>query len=283
MINEICKYIFSIILALGIFVLIICGIASDTILKKEYIFSVFDEIDYYQKVYDLTYENFSIYVMQSGFNEDIFDGIVTLDKVKNDTQIIFTDIYDGKNDEVNLEVVKENLRSNINNYLEKSGVKAEEKSLKMYEDVISEQYRYSVNYHTSVIETLSKGVNTAKEIISRAEVFAKLAIAVSLFMIIILNIRNNFIIVNSLGVCFLFLGVLSISFKLFIDQFFNFDVLLVINRALTDLLEFLLNSIYSKLLIYGIVFGIIGLCLIVLGSINQTKRKSKVNKDSGAK
>ena len=67
--------------------------------------------------------------------------------------------------------------------------------------------------------------------------------------------------------------MLSILFKFFIDQFFNFDVLLVVNKALTDLLEYLLNSIYNTLLIYGIGFSVIGLFLILAGSYKQAKQK----------
>ncbi len=276
MFKEFLKYVFSIVLALGVLVLIVCGVANNTVLKKEFIYSALRDTNYYQKVYDLVYDNFSIYVMQSGFDESVFNDIVTLDKVEKDTKIIFTNIYENKTDIVDTDEIKVKLRKNIDEFLENTGVKAEEKSLKKYENIISEQYKYSVNYHTAVIETLSKGLNTVNSIQAKVKVMAEIAIAVSLFMLIILNLSTPVVALNNLGVGSLFLGILSISLKLFINQFFNFDLLLVVNKALTNLLEFILNSIYSQLMLYGICFVIAGLFLIIVGSYMQAKKNTKV-------
>jgi len=275
--NELFKYFFSFVLALAVLSLLICSILNSSVLKKEYFISALEKTDYYQKVYDLAYENFSIYVMQSGFESSVFDGIISINKVKEDTNNIFSSIYDNRDYPVDTDIIKANLRDNINKHLQDSGVKAEEKSLKKFENVIVEQYIYSVNYHTSVIKELANGLAKVRDIINSVDIAAKLALAVSLFMIILLNIKNIRVIINSIGVSALFIGVLSILFKSFINQFFDFDVLLVINKALTDLLEYILNSLYIQLQVYGIAFLLIGLCLILLGSYSQAKQGKKVS------
>ena len=139
-----------------------------------------------------------------------------------------------------------------------------------------EQYKYSINYHTTIIKTLSDGLKVANKIIAKADIIAKIAIAISLFMILLLNLKNFVALFNALGVSSLFFGVICILLKVFINQFFNFEILLVVSKALTDLLEFILNSIYDKLLLNGIWFTVMGVFLIIVGSYLQAK-KSKDN------
>ncbi len=71
------------------------------------------------------------------------------------------------------------------------------------------------------------------------------------------------------------MSLLSIAFKIFLSKLVNIELLMVLNVALTSFVKYLLEIIFNRLLIYGIVFGIIGLCLIFVGSFLQNKNQVK--------
>ena len=94
------KIILSFILTLAICLLLISNIATSTILNKEYIFNKFEETGYYANVKKDVESNFENYIYQSGFDEDVMNDIVTTEMIKKDTISIITNIYEGKEIEI---------------------------------------------------------------------------------------------------------------------------------------------------------------------------------------
>ena len=112
MIKKIIQYIIVTILALAILALVIINILSSSILKKEYILSKLQQQDYYEKIYEETKSNFENYIHQSGLDEEVLENIVTKEKIEKDTKKIINNIYNGMDEKVDTEEIKNKLNKN---------------------------------------------------------------------------------------------------------------------------------------------------------------------------
>ena len=74
---------------------LLVNLFSTTILNEQYILSKLQEVDYYNKMYDYVQSCFEKYIGQSGLDEEILNNVVSKEKIKNDTQIIISNIYDA--------------------------------------------------------------------------------------------------------------------------------------------------------------------------------------------
>ena len=104
------KYIIVILLTFCIIGLLIINVASSTILKKQYVLNKLEETNYYEEIQKLIQDGFENYIGPSGLDESVIVDIVSLEKIKEDTNIIVSNMYDGTNAELNTETLRTNLR-----------------------------------------------------------------------------------------------------------------------------------------------------------------------------
>ena len=58
--------------------------------------------------------NFENYIGQSGLDENVIKNIISVEQIKQDTNIIIDNIYDGENITINTETIETSLKNNIN-------------------------------------------------------------------------------------------------------------------------------------------------------------------------
>ena len=112
-IKTIISYILTIILALAILAFVMIHLASSYVLNESYILAKLEEQNYYDEIYEELKSNFEKYIYQSGFSEDVLDDIVSKEKVKKDTKTIISNIYDGLDEEIEVQTIKDNLNKKI--------------------------------------------------------------------------------------------------------------------------------------------------------------------------
>ena len=115
---NVIRFILILLLTILIISLVFINITKSTIMSKDYILGKLDETDYYINIKGEIESNFQNYIGQSGLDEEVLNDIVTDEKIKNDTEIIFNNIYDGTSEEVTTTEIEEKLRTNIDNSLE---------------------------------------------------------------------------------------------------------------------------------------------------------------------
>ena len=115
---KIFRFVLILVLTISIISLVFINIASSTILSKDYILGKLDETYYYMDIREELESNFENYVGQSGLDEEVFHNIITEEKIKEDTGIILSNIYDGTPQEISTEELEQNLRTYIDNYLD---------------------------------------------------------------------------------------------------------------------------------------------------------------------
>ena len=112
MIKQIIRYILSISLTLSLIVLILVSLISSTILNEKYVLGKLEETNYYKNIYENVKSNFENYIYQSGLDEEVLDNIVSEEQVKEDTKTIISHIYNGIEEKLSGETIKQKLNEN---------------------------------------------------------------------------------------------------------------------------------------------------------------------------
>ena len=116
--KTIIKYIVTIILAIAMIAYFFISLVSSTILSEQYILSKLDETNYYNKIYEYVKSNFENYIYQSGLEETVLEDVVSKEKIRKDTGIIISNLYDGLNQKIDTQEIRDNLNKNIKETLE---------------------------------------------------------------------------------------------------------------------------------------------------------------------
>ena len=112
-VKSIFRYIFAIVLIVSIVIFTIINILNSTLLDKSFVLKILDETGYYDKVLGYAQNNFENYIIQSGLDKTVIDGIITREDVVNDTQKILNNIYNNIEEKINAENLKTKLQANI--------------------------------------------------------------------------------------------------------------------------------------------------------------------------
>ena len=108
-IKVIARFIMELILTISIISFIILQLVSKTLLNESYILSSMEKGDYYNKTYEAIESNFENYIQQSGLDEKILENLVTKEQVKEDTKKIILNIYNGINEKLSTEKLKQKI------------------------------------------------------------------------------------------------------------------------------------------------------------------------------
>ena len=276
--KKIIAYIIATILAISILVLIITNMLSSTILSKGYILSKLQEQDYYDKIYEETESNFENYIHQSGLDEDVLDGIVTMEKIQKDTKIIIENIYNGTDEKIDTEEIKNNLNEKINNSLNGKISSSEQKSIDTFVDTICKEYETTIS-HTNYEKKINSVINKANKYVDLLTKLTLIIICISVIILILLTIKRIYRITARIGVAFVIDGLILILAEKYIDAKIKIDTIVILTKGISDVVQSILKEILSNTLKTGSIMLTIGVVLIVIYGIIKSVRKGKREKE----
>ena len=278
MIKKIIQYIIVTILALAILALVIINILSSSILKKEYILSKLQQQDYYEKIYEETKSNFENCIHQSGLDEEVLENIVTKEKIEKDTKKIINNIYNGMDEKVDTEEIKNKLNKNINNSLNGKISSTQQKSIDTFVDTICKEYETTIS-HTNYEKKINNMLNQINKYIDLAKKAILVIIGVSIILLVLLTIKRIYRITAQMGTAFIIDGLILILAKKYISSKIKIDTIMLLNNGVSDVLKNILNEILANILKNGsILFGL-GIILIIIYGTIKSIRKAKREKD----
>ena len=276
--KKIIAYIIATILAISILVLIITNMLSSTILSKGYILSKLQEQDYYDKIYEETESNFENYIHQSGLDEDVLDGIVTKEKIQKDTKIIIENIYNGTDEKIDTEEIKNNLNEKINNSLNGKISGSEQKSIDTFVDTICKEYETTIS-HTNYEKKINSVINKANKYVDLLTKLTLIIICISVILLILLTIKRIYRITARIGVAFVIDGLILILAEKYIYAKIKIDTIVILTKGISDVVQSILKEILSNTLKTGSIMLAIGVVLIVIYGIIKSVRKAKREKE----
>ena len=269
---DVLRWICAIVLALGIIIFGFVSIISSTILSKGYVLEKLSETDYYINTYSQVNIDFENYIYQSGLNSAVVENLVTVENIKEDTAIIIENIYDGQSEPIDLEKVKDRLRTNIEKNIKEKNiwVKSQE-SIEKYVEVVSEQYQDSI-LHTDIEDDIFKGIESINKLISKLTTISISMIGVSAIIIIVSRYKKFWQNFTMLGVSLVTAGAFYVFAKIFIVTNIDIDHIIILSEAISYTIKTIIYNVLNKIDIAGIIMLILGIVLIIVGSAIRSSK-----------
>ena len=275
--NKLLKYIFAIILYLSLTIVVLINILNSTILSKEYILNKLEESNYYNNIYTEVENNFENYIYQSGLDPIVLENIVSRDKIKEDTNIIISNIYDGNNKGIDLEVIRNNLSTNIDKSLEDRYLSEEnKKAINKFIDIIINEYEDTI-MNTDYSSKINTGISSINNKINIINIIMIILVIISILSLILLNIKKKRRKLSIFGIPLLALGLLLITIYLYIILNIDINNIVILNDAISIAVHYILNGIVVKFLINGSIFTILGILIIIIGNMLRYRKVKKMS------
>lgn len=275
--NKLLKYIFAILFYLSLTIVVLINILNSTILSKEYILNKLEESNYYNNIYTEVENNFENYIYQSGLDPIVLENIVSRDKIKEDTNIIISNIYDGNNKGIDLEVIRNNLFTNIDKSLEDRYLSEEnKKAINKFIDIIINEYEDTI-MNTDYSSKINTGISSINNKINMINIIMIILVIISILSLILLNIKKKRRKLSIFGIPLLALGLLLITIYLYIILNIDINNIVILNDAISIAVHYILNGIVVKFLINGSIFTILGILIIIIGNMLRYRKVKKMS------
>ncbi len=278
--RKIIRYIIAFVLSVSIISYFLVKLASSTILSESYILAKLEETNYYEKILEEVKSNFEKYIYQSGMDEEIIENIVSEDRIKEDTKLILNNIYDGLEEKINAQTIKDSLNSNIEKSLGKKTVQSQKNQIDKFVETISEEYLNTIS-NTGYEKQINNYYTTIQKNISRAEKILLIVIALGIAALFIFSIKRIYKALVALGISLTTSGLFYIFVSIYIMEKTKIGNILILNDAISIVIRNILNELLSNITNYGLVFIGTGIVLIIVpNAIHYIAkyRKEKKNK-----
>ncbi len=280
------KVLLNIIKFIIITVLVICSIAmgilnivSSTILEKEYIISKLEETNFYEETYELVKSNFENYIDQSGLDETVLNDICTKEKIKNDINIIVSNLYEGKDVNINTTEIAQNLNNNIDNLKIKNTRNS--KAIEQFVEQICKEYTETI-LHTKYENKINQIYKESKETIHLVYTACLMGIVISGLLVLVINFKKVSKDLQDIGITALATSAFNIIACKIVTSKINIEGIKIFNDIFSKAIVIIIKDVISKIKMLGFIELLIGMVLIIIYSIivfaksknEQTKEKA---------
>ncbi len=266
-VKTIIKYVITIIIAISMILFLVVNLASSTILNKNYVLAKLEETDYYNKIYEDVKSNFENYIHQSGLEESVLEDIISKEKVKKDTQLIISNLYDGLEEKIDTQEIKDNLNKNIEKSLGNSKLIVTQKNaIDTLIEKICDEYTETISHYE-----YEKQINNAYlKVMEYVEVIKKVIlviIAVSIILLLVLSRRRIYKAFSLLGVSLTSSGIFFVMVNVFIHMKIKVQTILLLNDAISTTLRNILTELLNAINGYGYILLGLGIVLIIVANL----------------
>ena len=277
MVKNIISYILSFIMVALIIAIVAVSFLQNKVLNEDYWKMQMEQNNYYEKLEDTVNDGFENYIMQSGMDSSVFEGIYDLDKVKEDTNSIVHAILNNEEFKIDTSTIREKLDNNIRKYIKDNKVlvnKTTENQIQNFENAIVSTYTNSVSYSSSIIKSISNVIGKTKIIMQKVYVWIVTLLVIDIAIVIALNIKNMRNIFKIIAVIAFSIAGLSVVGIVLEKNFLGIQSLTVLNDNVSILVQIFVKEIYEILYITTAVGTALG---VIFSAICGNKTKNIVN------
>lgn len=268
MIKDIISYMLSFLLAILIILTTMITFVQNKILNANYIENKLEQSEYYEKLTTTIHEGFENYIMQSGMDSTIFEGIYDNERLKKDTNMLIEAMINNGEIQLDTSDIKEKLDANIREYIKKNNLAVNptvENQIQTFETTIINTYENSVAYSTTIVKTIGKTINMVNKILPTVFYIVIGATIFNVILLIIVNIKNKRKILNYFAVIVFTISGLSILGIILEKHFLDIQSLTVLNDNLSVIIQLFINEAYNILYVSSVAGIVGGILFSVLG------------------
>lgn len=252
-------YILGFVCTLLLSLLVLLLLFRITVSSKKYILSVLERDNYYEKINDEIKEEMNLYLLSSGFTNEIISDIYTKEDVVSDIQMFIDNTYNGKLTTIDTSGILSKVNENIDEFFKKNNL------LTVNKTELNEFTRDLVKIYNDEI-TLYEFTNSMIPKIPKINKIINLGIIISVASLIILSfilikIKYRYFSANIIASGFIILFI-----RLFIFEKIDVNELLIITEEFSLELRNVLVTLQSLSLILGIVLILVGIILTIVNS-----------------
>lgn len=244
--KNLLKFIFITILTICMISLGIITIAFSTILDKNYVMQKLEETNFYADTYKLVESNFENYIYQSGLDEEALKNICTEEKVKQDINIMLSNIYDGTNQKIDTTEIANNLNSNI----DQLGIKNKQNgsAIQQFVTHICDEYTDTLvhtKYETQINDIYKKAIEALDQIYE----IILIVLAVDIIAIIAINNKKISKDIQHLGIALFATSAFELSVWQIITSKIDIQGIKIFNdvfsKSIVTIIQEIMNQIAS--------------------------------------
>lgn len=275
--KKILNFIFVLVIALSFTFIGVKSVVFKTIFNKEYVLEQMENNNFYSETYKLVESGFENYIGQSGLDEEVIKNICTEDKIKNDINIILSNIYEGTNEKIDTSEISNNLNSNIDK--ENVRTSSNSKAIDEFVEHICQSYKdtiISTNYENTINEKYSK----ITQKITKVQNILIIAIIISIIGVIVLNVKDILKLLFWTESAILSSAVMQLAITTVIKSKVNIDGIKIFNDAFSNIVVTIIKDILSKINIIAGKFIIVYFILVVIYAIIILSQKKEENQNN---
>ena len=274
--KNIIKFIIMIILVVCFLFIGIFRIATSTLFDKNYVLKNLEDANFYAETYDLVKSNFEKYIYQSGLDEEVLDNICTEEKVKEDINLIISNIYEGTETKIDTTEIAENLNNNIN----KTNVMTSKNkaAIEQFVTHICDEYKETI-LHTNYESKINHGFEKINNILQK---IYKVVIIVTIISIIILFILNGKKIskdIQNLGIMLFSTGTICLCCSNVFISKVDVNGIKIFNDTFSKVIIAIISDILQKIVSFGMGILVIGTIFIAIYVITVACKKVQEDKE----
>lgn len=275
--KKILNFIFVLVIALSFTFIGVKSVVFKTIFNKEYVLEQMKNNNFYSETYKLVESGFENYIGQSGLDEEVIKNICTEDKIKNDINIILSNIYEGTNEKIDTSEISNNLNSNIDK--ENVRTSSNSKAIDEFVEHICQSYKdtiISTSYENTINEKYSKIIQK----ITKVQNILIIAIIISIIGVIALNVKDILKLLFWTESAVLSSAVMQLAITTVIKSKVNIDGIKIFNDAFSNIVVTIIKDILSKINIIAGKFIIVYFILVVIYAIIILAQKKEGNQNN---
>ena len=258
---NIARFILITILTVCIIAIGTIQIVSSTILDKNYIIGKLEETNFYEEVYNLVESNFENYIYQSGLEETALDNICSKEKVKQDINIMLSNIYEGTNEKIDTSEIKDNLNKNIDSLNVRN--RQNSTAIEQFVNHICEEYE-STLIHTEYESKINSVYGKITNMLDKVRTATIIAIAVDIILLVIINIKQISKFVQAIGIALLSSSLFEIIAYNIIVTKVDVAGIKIFNDAFSKTIVTIIQEILNKVQTLGIISLIVAIVLVII-------------------
>ncbi len=275
--KKILNFIFVLVIALSFTFIGVKSVVFKTIFNKEYVLEQMENNNFYSETYKLVESGFENYIGQSGLDEEVIKNICTEDKIKNDINIILSNIYEGTNEKIDTSEISNNLNSNIDK--ENVRTSSNSKAIDEFVEHICQSYKDTI-ISTSYENTINEKYSKITQKITKVQNILIIAIIISIIGVIALNVKDILKLLFWTESAVLSSAVMQLAITIVIKSKVNIDGIKIFNDAFSNIVVTIIKDILSKINIIAVKFIIVYFILVVIYAIIILSQKKEENQNN---
>lgn len=275
-ITNIIKFIIITILTICMISIGIITIVSSTILDQSYITQKLEETNFYSETYELVKSNFENYIYQSGLDEDVLTDICSKEKVKQDLNIILSNIYQGTNEKIDTTEIANNLNTNI----DKSGIKnnKNKEAINQFVAHICDEYTDTL-IHTKYEDNINEMYNKITVGLDKLYNIAVIILVVAIIILVIMNIKKTSKNIQNIGIALFATSTFDLVACNIVKTKVNIQGIKIFNDTFSKAIVTIIQDVLEKITSLGVGALVVSILLILIYAIIIASKKIEDKKE----